>query len=194
MIHAASDPRHSASVDIEGTRRLVDALRAGACRHLIYVSIVGVDKIPLRYYQHKHQAEQIVRTSGIPWSILRATQFHQFVSGLLAMAARVPALMPLPKGFRFQTVHVDEAAGRLLRCLDAGPSLRVDEFGGPEVLTLHDMAREWVAARGLRRKIMDVPVPGGTAAAFRAGINLPSAGDRGSIRWADWLSGMLYSA
>ena len=70
---------------------------AGRCRpagrfspHLVYVSIVGVDRIPLAYYRAKAEAEREVALSGLPWTTLRATQFHEFTADLL-VAAHPPA-------------------------------------------------------------------------------------------------------
>src|SRR5262245_5581061 len=90
IVHLASDSRNARAVDVEGTRRLVDHARAAGVKHLVYVSIVGVDRIPFAYYQCKLEAERIVVDSGVPYSILRATQFHSFVAFLLSEAARFP--------------------------------------------------------------------------------------------------------
>ena len=124
VIHAASDPKRSQAADVDGTRALVEACRRRGVGHLVYVSIVGIDRIPVRYYQHKLAAEGIVAAGGVPWSILRATQFHPFIDQLLGAAARVPLVMPLPAGFQVQSVDVGEVARRLLRCVDAGSAGR----------------------------------------------------------------------
>lgn len=188
IIHAASDPRRHAAVDVEGTRRLVDAVRAAGTAHLVYVSIVGIDQIPLAYYRSKLAAERIVAESGVPHSIQRATQFHSLVDGMLAGFARGPLILPLPKTFRFQSVATSEAAERLVRAVETGACGRLPDFGGPEVLTLGEMADAWKAARGVRRLTVHLPLPGALAAAFRAGKNtLRDGGDRGTVRWEDWL-------
>src|SRR5436190_1428981 len=90
IVHAASDPRHAAAVDVGGTRHLVEAARAAGVGHIVYVSIVGGDRIPLAYYKHKLAAEEIVRSSGVPHTIARVTQFHSFLDALLSAAARLP--------------------------------------------------------------------------------------------------------
>src|SRR5688500_14189043 len=82
ILHAASDPRRAQAVDVNGTRRLVEAAQAGGIAHLIYVSIVGIDDIPYSYYKRKREAEEIIKSSGVPHSILRATQFHSLVDSL----------------------------------------------------------------------------------------------------------------
>ena len=189
VIHAASDPRRHAAVDVEGTRRLAGAARAAGTPHLVYVSIVGVDRIPFGYYRAKLAAERIVAESGVPHTILRATQFHALIDTMLAGFARVPLVIPLPTTFRFQPVATAEAAGRVVRAAEAGPTGRLPDFGGPEVLTLGGMARAWQAARGLRRPVLHLPLPGALAAAFREGRNtIPDGeGERGTVRWEEWL-------
>ena len=188
VVHAASDPRRHAAVDVQGTRRLAGAASAAGTPHLVYVSIVGVDEIPFGYYRAKLAAERIVAESGAPYSIVRITQFHSFVDTLLAGLARVPLILPLPTTFRFQSVDTREAAARLLRAVEAGPGGRLPDFGGPEALSWGEMARPWKEARGVRKPTVHLPLPGALAAAFRAGKNtLRHGGERGTLRWEDWL-------
>jgi len=99
-----------------------------------HVSIVGIDRIPFAYYQRKLAAERLIAESGVPFSILRATQFHSFVATLLNEASRYPFVMPIPSGFFVQSVAVEEVAARLCRAIDDGPCGRLRDFGGPEVL------------------------------------------------------------
>lgn len=187
VLHLASDFRNAEAVDVEGTRRLVGAARAAGVEHLVYISIVGIDDIPTAYYKCKREAESVVESSGVPHSIQRATQFHSFVAGLLSKAARVPLLMPLPAGFKFQSVDEAEVAARLAACLADGPRGRVVDFGGPEVLGLDAMAREWMEAGGVRKRLVPLPVPGVAAKALRAGKNTAPEGSRGTVRWREWL-------
>ena len=109
-MHAASDPRGDPwQVDVAGTRRLVEAVDRDRLRHLVYVSIVGVDRIPYGYYRAKFAAEQVLLASGLPVTLLRVTQFHDFVDFLLDTARRGPVL-PVPMGWRVQPVDVGEVA------------------------------------------------------------------------------------
>jgi uncharacterized protein YbjT (DUF2867 family) len=186
VIHAASDPKRS-QADVDGTRTLAEACGRRGVGHLVYVSIVGIDRIPVRYYRHKLAAEGIVAAGGVPWSILRATQFHPFIDQLLGAASRFPLVMPLPAGFQVQSVDVAEVARRLLRCVDAGPGGRLPDFGGPEAMPLREAAREWRAARGVKKPLLSLPLPGRAAAALRAGANTITTGEHGTLRWRDWL-------
>ena len=72
-------------------------------------------------------------------------------------------------------------------CLADGPRGRIADFGGPEVLTLGDIARTWMDVKGERRKLIRVPLPGAVAAGFRAGKNTVRDGALGRIRWREWL-------
>ena len=111
IVHAASDPRGDPwQVDVAGTRRLVEAVDRDRLRHLVYISIVGVDKIPYGYYRAKFAAEQVLLASGLPVTLLRVTQFHEFVDVLLDTARRGPVL-PVPMGWRAQPVDVGRGGG-----------------------------------------------------------------------------------
>jgi uncharacterized protein YbjT (DUF2867 family) len=114
VIHAASDPTNSSDAAVSGTRFLAERAQAAGVKHLIYVSIVGIDRIPLSYYRRKLAAEGAVARTGIPFSTLRATQFHYFVDLLLRQAARLPAVLPLPTGFKVQSVATEDVSDRLL--------------------------------------------------------------------------------
>jgi uncharacterized protein YbjT (DUF2867 family) len=186
VIHAASDVRHG-DADVQGTRELLQAAGAAGVGHFIYVSIVGVDEIPLPYYRHKLAAEREVAAGAVPYSILRAAQFHSLLDWLLGRAARVPLLMPLPAGFQCQSVATGDVARRLLRCLGEGPRRRLLDFVGPEVMTLEQAATAWREVKGVRKPLVNVPLPGALAAAFRAGKNTVAGGERGSLPWRDWL-------
>lgn len=188
VVHLASDPARSEAVDVGGTQHLTGAAREAGISHLVYISIVGVDRIPFGYYQRKYAAEQLIAQSGVPYSVLRATQFHPFLDALLSAAARAPYLLPIPAGFKVQSVSEAEVAARLARSLEDGPRERLPDFGGPEVMTVGDAAERWARARGVRRRVVRVPIPGALAASFRAGHNTAPDGDRGSVRWEDWLA------
>jgi len=192
VVHAASSPaRHTRQIDVEGTRRLLAAAHAAGVGHFAYISIVGIERIPFGYYRAKVAAEELVRGSGLPWSILRATQFHTLIDGLLRGADRLPLFL-LPSDLQFQPIDVGEAAERMAEAVAAGPAGRLPDIGGPEVLTLGAMARAWMEARGSRRRIVHLPLPGGFATALRQGRNTCPDQRYGQISWADWL-GKIYA-
>lgn len=187
VIHAATDPKRAGSVDVDGTRLVVAAASAAGVKHLVHVSIVGIDRIPLRYYRAKLLAEEIVADGAVPYSILRATQFHTLVDMLLAAAASIPIVMPVPTDFRVQSVAPIEVAGRLVRAIADGPGGRLRDFGGPEAMTVGEAVRQWRDVRAERKRVMHLSVPGRVAGALRAGMNTAPEGELGTLRWHDWL-------
>jgi uncharacterized protein YbjT (DUF2867 family) len=177
---------HSEAVDVQGTRRLLECARDAGVRHVVYISIVGVDRVRYFYYRRKLAAEELLRESDLPWTILRATQFHSLIATALHALARWPVL-PLPADFRFQPVAASEVAVRLCACAAAGPAGRVPDYGGPEIRTLGDLAAAWLRARGRERPIIRLPLPGRLAAVVREGaLTSPDHRD-GTITWEAWL-------
>ena len=180
VVHLAT----SRSKDIEQTRRLLDAM-AGTGAHLIFISIVGVDRIPYGYYRDKVASETAIERSGVPFTIIRVAQFHGFVHEVLEAQRRLPVTMVLPVSA--QTIHMPEVAERLVEIVDAGPSGRVADLGGPEQLTLREYARQWQAARGVRRPIWALHLPGKTMAAFTAGHHMPGLPGAGRVTYREFL-------
>jgi uncharacterized protein YbjT (DUF2867 family) len=189
VVHAASDPQGNPwQVDVAGTRRLVEAVDRTRLQHLVYLSIVGVDRIPYNYYRAKFAAEQVLLGSGLPVTLLRATQFHDFVDFLLDQARRGPVL-PVPMGWRVQPVDAGEVAAHVTE-LAAGPPARgVVEYGGPEEHSAADLARMWAGARAPGAHVVATPVPGRLSAALRDGAAVPTGGARGRRTYAEHLHG-----
>jgi uncharacterized protein YbjT (DUF2867 family) len=190
VVHTATGVRDRAywEVDVAGTRRLVQAVDRDRLRHLVFVSIVGVDRIPYGYYHAKYAAEQVLLASGLPVTLLRITQFHDFVDQLLDTARRGP-LLPVPMGWRLQPVDVADAAAHTAEVAVGSPAGGVVEFGGPEELTAAEVARAWAAAREPGTHVVATPVPGRLSAAVRDGAALPTGGPRGRRTYAEHLRG-----
>lgn len=189
VVHAASDPRGDTwQVDVAGTRRLVQALDRTRLQHLVYVSIVGIDRIPYGYYHAKFAAEQVLLASGLPVTLLRITQFHDFVDQLLGMARRGP-ILPVPSGWRLQPVDVGEAAAHVVAVAGRQATGDVVEYGGPQEITAPDLARAWAAAREPGTRIVAMPVPGRMSNAIRDGAAVPTGGERGRRTYAEHLRG-----
>jgi len=187
VLHAASNTGIGLGRgDAKGTTALCAAAKEAGVRHLLYVSIVGIDRIPFGYYQRKLACERLVVESGIPHTILRATQFHELLAAALRRLDPLPVAL-LPVSFRFQPVASEEVAARVLELLEHPPSGRAPDFGGPEVLTLGTMARSWREVRGRGpRWIVPLPLPGRAAAAFREGRNTCPGLASGVTTWASY--------
>ncbi|MFB9679759.1 SDR family oxidoreductase [Streptosporangium vulgare] len=184
VVHLASDPRDS-SADVEGTRRLVTAAPAGT--YLVYVSIVGVDRHPLPYYRRKYEAERIVEDSGLPYTILRATQFHNLVLLALETLAKAPVLF-VPAGTSLQPVEIEEVAERLVELALGDPAGRVPDLGGPEIVSFAGLARTYLRLTGRRRPVVPLLLPGRVAAAFRRGAHLAPDHPDGRGTFADFVA------
>jgi uncharacterized protein YbjT (DUF2867 family) len=188
VVHCASAPTgDTEAVDVEGTERLLAAAERAGVSNFVYPSIVGVEEIPYSYYEHKLAAERAVEASDVDGTILRATQFHEFVHFLLATAAKLPVWF-LPRTFRVQPVAAAEVADALVEYATSGASGRVPEVGGPEVHTLGELAKSYREARGSWRPIARVPIPGAVAKGFRAGHNTRPDRAVGTLTWDEWLA------
>jgi uncharacterized protein YbjT (DUF2867 family) len=189
VVHAASAGRgNSWATDVEGTRRLAVASRDAGVGHLLYVSIPGVDRIPYGYYRAKHAAEEIVAASAVPYTVVRASQFHPLIAVLLRTMHRGPVLA-VPADWRVEPVAVRDVAEHLARRLAEPPAAAVEEFGGPETWVVADLARSWLASRAERGYVLPVAFPGGLSRAMRAGANLvPPTAPRGTMTWSAWLA------
>jgi uncharacterized protein YbjT (DUF2867 family) len=185
VIHSAMAGTREA--DVDGMGRLIEAARAAQAAHLLYVSIVGIERIPLDYYRLKVEAEQLLAASDVPWSILRATQFHQLIERRLASAAASRLFMPLDVDLQFQPIDPGEVAERIREAAAAGPDGRLPDIGGPEVHRLGDLARVWLRARGLRRLIIPRRAADAVSAGYRRGDNTCPQHRYGRITWAEWL-------
>lgn len=168
VVHCASTPRGG---DEKAAAQLIAAARRAGVRHLVYISIVGVDRVPFGYYKAKLAVERLVADSGLGWTVLRATQFHDLVLQVLEALARVPVLV-LPAGVSDQPVEVAEVAGRLAELAAGAPAGRVEDMAGPEVRTVESLARAYLKASGKRRRVVKLPLFGAAYRAFRAGGHL----------------------
>jgi len=169
------------------THRLGRLGQAAGVKHHVVLSIVGVDVVPLGYYAGKLAQEHAVLTGPLPSTVLRATQFHEFVGQTMDQfkLGRL-AFVPNMSG---QPVAAAEVGARLAEIVEAGPSGRVPDLAGPRVERMPDLARQLVRARDLHRTVIPLPVPGATGRAMRAGGQLPGPGAvlRGPT-FSDWLA------
>ncbi|MGK3202210.1 SDR family oxidoreductase [Amycolatopsis sp. MEPSY49] len=182
VVHCATDFRRETAL----ARTLVEAARWAGGPHLVYVSIVGVDRVPLGYYRAKHETEELIASSGLPYTIQRATQFHGLVRTLLAGAIRLP-VVPVPR-MSFQPVDVRDVARRLTALAQGDPAGRAPDFGGPEILTATELAQAVGAASGRVRRIVPLTVPGETFRAYADGGHLAPEHREGEITFREYLT------
>ena len=182
-------------------RNLVDAASRAGVRHIVYISVVGDESIPVNsgvdramfgYFAAKRQAEQIIADSGVPWTTLHATQVHDLAFKTAQAMAKLPVI-PVPSGFRFQPIDADEVAERLVELALGEPAGLVPDMGGPRIYEMSDLVRSYVQATSKHRLIIPMPTPGAAARAFRDGANLAPDRAVGHRTWEEFLAERLSS-
>lgn len=183
VVHCANSMRRA--MDDQVVRA---AARAGVA-HFVYISIVGIDQIPFWYYQNKLATERQLVAAGMPYTILRATQFHDLAYQFVATLTK-PWFAALPRGWRVQPVDVGEVAARLVTLVhQPAANGRVPDFGGPEVRTLPELAASYRDSIGRRpRRVLPLPFPGATSAALRNGANLAPDHAAGKTTFEQYLA------
>ncbi|MFI7597345.1 SDR family oxidoreductase [Actinoplanes sp. NPDC049681] len=169
-------------------RNLVDAAARAGVRHHVVLSIVGIDRVRTGYYEGKLRQEQVVRDGGVPWSVLRATQFHEFAGQLLE---RLPGPIAVVPAMKVQPVAVREVAEALAALAVGEPRGMAGDLAGPRVESLVGMARRLIAAGGARRRpVMPLWVPGPMG---RGGLLPTGPGPRGTETFDEWLTARRYA-
>ncbi|MCP9274813.1 SDR family oxidoreductase [Mycolicibacterium arenosum] len=140
------------------TENLLAAERAAGVGHHVALSIVGIDDIDTGYYAGKLAQERVVACGPVPWTILRATQVHEFVDqavqqGTVGPVTVVPTMPVRP-------VAASEVAERLLDIAESGPAGRVRDLVGPRDETLIDLVRRRFAHDGTTRRAIGISLPG----------------------------------
>ena len=184
VLHLAGGPKG----DDEATRNLVRAASRAGVRHLVYISVIGADKVPLGWFRTKLGAERAVADSGLEWTTLRAAQFHDLALDVVEKMAKLP-VVPCPGGLRFQPVDSREVAARIVELTLGKPAGLVPDLAGPKVYGMADLARGYLQARGKHRLMMPVRMPGKAGRAYRAGENLSLEGAVvGQRTWEQFLA------
>lgn len=174
IVHCASDTRRMGKTDLAQTRNLIAAAEKAGIRHLVYISIVGIDRVPMAYYKKKLAVEQLIEQSAVPFTILRATQFYDLVTTMLLSPQRKLPFVIAPAAM-IQPVEVTDVADRLAELAVGPPQGRVADLGGPVVTTLKDLARTYLEAQGRKRPVLEVRIPGKLGKALRSGgLTCPS--------------------
>src|SRR5919201_1286402 len=146
IVHCAGT--RGAKDDEVQTRNLVAAARAGR-PHLVFISVVGADRVPVEgrldramfgYFAAKLRAERTIAESGLPWTTLRATQFHDLVLETVQAMTRLP-VVPVPPGMRSQPIDAGEVANRLAELALGEPAGLAPDVAGPREYELAELAR-----------------------------------------------------
>jgi uncharacterized protein YbjT (DUF2867 family) len=200
VVHCAGTGRIGA--DTAQIRNLVRAAKAAGVQHLLNISVVGSDRIPVvegldralfAYFESQLAVERGIAESGVPWTNLRATQFYDgFILLMLQGMTKLP-LVPVPAGFRFQPVETDEVADALVKLALGAPAGQVPDIAGPKIYSALDLFRSYLKAAGKRRVLVQVTMPGGAARSIRSGANLAPDRAVGRRTWEEFLADVTSS-
>ena len=171
--------------DVDAARNLFTAAREAGVGHVVLISIVGIDAIPLPFYRQRLEIEELLRASGLAHTIQRATQFHSLIDRLFATQRRLPVLL-VPR-VSAQPIGVGDVAARLTALAGAAPAGRAPDIGGPERMPGARMAGLWQEAAGVHRPPWFVSLPGRTFAALKRGENLVPGPPYGTDTFAGYL-------
>jgi len=186
----------SSKGDEEKARNLVGAASAAGVRHLVYISVVGADRVPVAggvdramfgYFESKLGAERAVEESGLPWTTLRATQFHDLLLTTVQGMAKLPVI-PVPTGFQVQPVDTGEVAKRLVELALGEPAGLVADIAGPRTYRMGEVIRGYLRAGHKHRALVPLRLPGKGARAFRTGANLAPDRAVGRRSWEEFLA------
>lgn len=195
IIHCAG----SSKGDELATQNLVNAAARVGRPHFVHISVVGADRIPVSglidrmmfsYFDMKRKAEQVVADSGLPWTTIRATQFHDLILMVLEKVAKLP-VVPVPSGVAFQPVDADEVAARLVELALGQPLGLVPDIAGPRVYATANLVHGYLEATHRRRLLLPIWLPGKAARALRAGANLAPDRAVGTRTWETFLMDRL---
>jgi uncharacterized protein YbjT (DUF2867 family) len=183
--------------DTAQAENLVRVAKEAGVKHLLNISVVGADRIPVEsgidqamfaYFKAQRNVEVAIEQSGLPWTNLRATQFHDgFILVMVAAMAKMPNV-PLPSDTRFQPVDADEVADEFVRLTIGAPAGQAPDIAGPKIYDAEYLLRSYLAAIGKSRPILRMKVPGKAAAAVRAGANLSPDRAVGKRTWEEFLA------
>ena len=182
--------------DGDKARHLVRAAARAGNPHLVYISVVGADRVPVvsridralfGYFASKRAAELIVADSGLPWTTLRATQFYDLTLTVVQQLAKMP-VVPVFAGVRFQPIDTGEVATRLVELSLGKPAGLVPDIAGPRVYGMDELVRGYLRAIHRRRPIMPVRLAGKAYQAVRAGAILAPDRAVGHRTWEEFLA------
>jgi uncharacterized protein YbjT (DUF2867 family) len=183
--------------DTAQAENLVKAASKAGVHHLVCVSVVGADRIPVRsavdrsmfaYFASQRAKERVIEESGLPWTNLRATQFHDgFILLMLRAMSKMP-IVPLPADTRFQPIDTDEVADALTELALGAPAGQAPDIAGPKIYDAEYLLRSYLRVIGKSRPILKIRMPGAAAAAIRSGANLAPDRAVGHRTWEDFLT------
>lgn len=190
IIHlASSTKKYSYALDVKGTARLLDQAKAARIKHFIYISIVGVDQVPVKYFKIKRQTEQLIEQSGLAYTILRATQFFGFFEKELLNYLKLPIGI-LPSDILYQPIEIQYVVQQLVDLALSDAQNKILELGGSETIRLGEAAKLWLAKKGKHKLLLSIPLAllGKLGRAMKNGALTSPSIEPKSVNWESWLN------
>ena len=170
------------------SRNLLSAEAAAGVRHHVALSVVGTERLLASgYFRAKMAQENLIKASGVPYTIVRATQFFEFV-GAIAQLSTQGNTVRLPAAL-FQPIAANDVAAFVAEAALAEPMSEMIEVAGPKPMGLDEAARQFLSANNDPRTVITDP----SARYYGVEVNdrslTPGAHPRvGTTRFGDWLS------
>ena len=183
IVNCATQP--TGDKDVTSIENLIAAARRAGVGHIVHVSIVGIDRIPLPYYKTKLRVERALEASGIGHTVLRATQFHELIETIFSIQRFSPGCGP--SRVRFQPIDTRDVAARLVPWpMPNRPEGSPTSVAPP--CTPHAIWHGCFSRRAKPSRGDSVPVPGRIVAGYRSGANLSPDNAVGVIGFEDYLA------
>lgn len=170
----------------KSTRNILEAEKGANVGHHVVLSVVGTDRLPdSGYFRAKQAQENLIRDSGIPYTIVHATQFFEFLRRITDDATRGETVRLAP--VLFQPISADDVASEVARVAVGPPSNGMVEVAGPDRFRLDELVRERLKTAGDPRRVVTDQSATYFGAALEPGSLVPGSGAHlGSIRLVDW--------
>lgn len=175
-------------MDVEGTQLLLQEAQASGASHIIYPSIIGVDQSSYSYYRAKQTAEKLIEQGPLPWTIVRITQFHDYILWLMqTFGVDTQPVVTVLRGMRFQSIDVGEVANFLVSLVEQDPYLHTTYLGGPQVCTFEEMTEAYLRILSKKAIIQSEAAVEDLYNVFTSGISLVPEHTAGMITWEVFL-------
>ncbi len=170
------------------TTNLLKAEANAGVTHHVALSVVGTERLQESgYFRAKQAQEELIKDSGIPWSIVHATQFFEFMKGIAESATEGDTVRLAP--VKIRPVHSDDVAATVGRTAVGTPVRGVVEVAGPDTFQLDELIRKGLAAKNDPRTVVADPHAPYFGAELAEATLLPGPGARiGEMRFGDWLA------
>ncbi|MFJ2950843.1 SDR family oxidoreductase [Streptomyces sp. NPDC087226] len=170
------------------TSNLLKAESEAGVTHHVALSVVGTERLQKSgYFRAKQVQEELIKDSGIPYSIVHATQFFEFVKGIADLSTEGDTVRLAP--VRFQPMYSDDVAAAVGRTAVGAPVNGVVEVAGPEAFRLDEFIRDALAAKNDPRTVVTDPEAPYSGAPVEETTLLPGPGAQlAETTFSDWLA------